>query len=281
MASAAKSLNVTMSALSHQMKQLEHRLGFTLLIRQPRGVQMTAEGKRLLERVAPHIDAIGEAFQPYAAGPNTIVTLSASPAMANAWLVPKLGGFVSDHPDIEINLQSNKHMVDFERQLQFDGAIRCGDGLWPGLVVELLLEEWLIPTASPGLVDKMGGVDGLPLETWPLLGSVDGQWQRWFDMSGAKAPSRYVAVLDDCEDHRAAAEGVGVALTRVTQSHALIESGELVVLSKHRLRAPWSHWLVYPERSKSHNAFTAFRNWIRGEAAQCRAVCEGHLTVSD
>ena len=58
---AADSLNLTVSALSHQMRQLEARLGYALLQRQPRGVKVTPEGQRLLEQVGPHLDAIGQA----------------------------------------------------------------------------------------------------------------------------------------------------------------------------------------------------------------------------
>lgn len=53
---AAESLNLTVSALSHQMRSLEERLGQRLLTRNSRGVSLTAEGERLLERVAPHLD---------------------------------------------------------------------------------------------------------------------------------------------------------------------------------------------------------------------------------
>ena len=58
---AAASMNLTVSALSHQMRQLEERLGQPLLIRQPRGVTLTLEGQRLLDQVGPHLDAINEA----------------------------------------------------------------------------------------------------------------------------------------------------------------------------------------------------------------------------
>ena len=51
---AAASMNLTVSALSHQMRQLEERLGQPLLIRRPRGVSLTLEGQRLLDQVGPH-----------------------------------------------------------------------------------------------------------------------------------------------------------------------------------------------------------------------------------
>ncbi|WP_449468128.1 LysR substrate-binding domain-containing protein [Stenotrophomonas humi] len=268
---AAEAMNVTVSALSHQMRQLEERLGYPLLLRQARGVALTHEGRRLLDQVGPHLDAINTAFRPFPARHDCVLTVSAVPSMASAWLVPRLGRFVARHPQIEINLQSSQDLVDFERQLQFDAAMRVGDGRWPGLIAESLIDEWLVPMASPALVERMGGRDALPLSQWPLLGDPDGEWDRWFALIGEPAPRRYVAILDDSESHhRAAIDGVGVALGRITRARLLLESGQLVLLSKQRLKTPWSHWLVYPERSTTHAGFLAFREWLHAEAAEHR-----------
>lgn len=268
---AAEAMNVTVSALSHQMRLLEERLGYPLLLRQARGVALTPEGRRLLDQVGPHLDAINAAFRPFSARHDCVLTVSAVPTMASAWLVPRLGRFVALHPQIEINLQSSQYLVDFERQQQFDAAMRVGDGRWPGLIAEPLIDEWLVPMASPALVERMGGLDALPLSQWPLLGDPDGEWDRWFALIGEQAPRRYVAILDDSESHhRAAIDGVGVALGRVTRARLLLESGQLVLLSKQRLKTPWSHWLVYPERSTKHAGFLAFREWLHAEAAEHR-----------
>ncbi|MEL6078726.1 LysR family transcriptional regulator, partial [Stenotrophomonas maltophilia] len=84
------------SALSHQMSQLEERLGQPLLIRQPRGITLTLEGQLLLDQVGPHLVAINEAFQPYAARAVHVLTIRAVPTMASAWLVPRLGHVVAE-----------------------------------------------------------------------------------------------------------------------------------------------------------------------------------------
>lgn len=273
---AAETMHVTVSALSHQMRQLEERLGYPLLLRQARGVALTPEGRRLFDQVAAHLDAINEAFRPFPARHDCVLTVSAVPSMASAWLVPRLGRFVALHPQIEINLQSSQHLVDFEKQLQFDAAMRVGNGHWPGLTAEPLIDEWLVPMASPALVARMGGIDALPLSQWPLLGDPDGEWDRWFALAGEAPPKRYIAILDDSESHhRAALDGVGVALGRVTRARLLLESGQLVLLSPERLKTPWSHWLVYPERSATHRGFLAFRQWLHDEAAEHRAHVGG------
>ncbi|HBK46429.1 MAG TPA: biotin transporter BioY, partial [Xanthomonadaceae bacterium] len=108
-----------------------------------------------------------------------------------------------------------------------------------------------------------------PLAEWPLLGDPDGEWERWFALEGGAPPRRYVAVFDDSESHhRAALDGVGVALGRVTRARLLIDAGQLVPLSTRRLKTSWSHYLVYPARSQSHRGFVAFRQWLMAQAVE-------------
>src|SRR3546814_8244460 len=77
------------------------------------------------------------------------LAVSATPSMASAWLVPRLGGFLAAHPQVEISLQSTESVVDFSRETQIVAALRIGLGQWPGVVSEHLFDEWLVPMASP------------------------------------------------------------------------------------------------------------------------------------
>lgn len=266
---AAGSLHLTVSALSHQMRTLEERLGYPLLVRTARGVSATPDGQRLLDRIAPHLDAIARALHPFAARRDNVLTISLLPTMASAWLVPRLGAFLGAHPTVEINLQSTEAVADFERDQDVDAALRIGLGEWAGATAEHLFDEWLVPMASPALVERMGGIDAAPLSQWPLIGDPDGQWNRWFAQAGDTPPSRYVAMLDDTEaHHRAALAGVGVALGRMTRARLLLDSGQLVALSQRPMKTASGHWLVYPQRSLSHQGFLAFREWLRAQAAE-------------
>lgn len=74
-----------------------------------------------------------------------------------------------------------------------------------------------------------------PISHWPLLGDPDGEWDRWFALVDDTPPARYVAMLNDSEaHHRAALDGIGVALGRVTRARLLLDSGQLIALSPHR-----------------------------------------------
>jgi LysR family glycine cleavage system transcriptional activator len=266
---AADTMHLTVSALSHQIRLLEQRLELRLFERGPRGVRLTADGSRLLERIAPHLDALEHAVRPFAARHDDALTLSLIPSMASAWLVPRLGGFVERHPEVQINLLSDVTAIDFSRNTEVDAAMRGGRGNWPGLVVEHLFDEWVAPVASPALIARMHKADPKRLEKWPLLGDPDvGSWERWFAQHGNGAsPSRFVATFDDSEAlHRAAAAGVGVALGRLTRVRLLLEGGQLRRLGRKRVKMDFAHYLVFPPRARTHRALAAFRSWLLDEA---------------
>lgn len=264
---AAESLHLTVSALSHQIRGLEERLGQRLFVRGARGVELTADGQSLFERVSPHVDAIEQALQPYRARRDDVLTITLMPSFASSWLVPRLPRFLAAHPQIEINLQSTVNKVDFERQTDIDAGLRYGPGEWPGLRAVHLFDDWVGPTASPELVARLGRPTLETLGEFPLLGAPGGRWSDWFAQFGGVAPKRFVANFDDSETlHRAAVEGLGIALGRLTLTRPMVEAGRLVTLFEERLKSEYAHYLVYPERSEPHRGLQAFRTWLLQEA---------------
>ena len=263
----AESLHLTVSALSHQIRGLEERLGQRLFLRNARGVELTADGRQLYERIAPHFDAIEQALRPFRARRDDVLTLTLMPSFASSWLVPRLPRFLAAHPQLEINLQSSIAVADFERDTRLDAGLRYGPGQWPGVAAVHLIDDWVTPTASPALIAKLGRPTLETLDAYPLLGAPGGRWSEWFDAFGGHAPKRFVATFDDSETlHRAAVEGLGVALGRITLTRPLVEAGLLVPLFDARLKAEFAHYLVYPPRSESHRGLVAFRDWLLAEA---------------
>jgi LysR family glycine cleavage system transcriptional activator len=272
---AAESLHLTVSALSHQIRGLEERLGQRLFVRNARGVDLTADGQSLFANVAPHFDAIERALQPYRARRDDVLTLTLMPSFASSWLVPRLPRFLAAHPHIEINLQSTVNKVDFERQTDVDAGLRYGPGTWPGLQAVHLFDDFLAPTVSPELIARLGRPSLETLGEFPLLGAPGGRWSDWFARFGGTAPKRYVANFDDSETmHRAAVEGLGIALGRLTLTRPMVEAGRLVTLFEERLQAEYAHYLVFPERSAGHRGLHAFRDWLLAEVREFAASAE-------
>jgi LysR family transcriptional regulator, glycine cleavage system transcriptional activator len=272
---AAAQANLTVSALSHQMRQLEERLERRLFERGPRGVTLTVDGCSLLEAVGEHFDGIEHALLRYHQRRHDALTLSASPGIMSSWLVPRLPRLVAVHPDLELSLQSSSALVNFERE-PVDVGLRYGLGNWPGLCSERLFGEWIAPVAAPALLTRMEGVDPRDLSRWPLLGEPNSsrRWSDWFGRTGGTPPIRYVAQFDSLDALRhAALEGLGVALGRMVTSKSFIDAGRLQVLGDQYLRVEEAYWLVYPPRSQEHRGLQLFREWLLVEAEDyCRQM---------
>jgi len=265
---AAAQANLTVSALSHQMKQLESRLERRLFERGPRGVTLTVEGCSLLEAVGEHFDGIEHALASYRTRHHEALTLSASPGIMSSWLVPRLPRLVAAHPELELSLQSASTLVDFAHE-PVDVALRYGRGEWAGVHCERLFGEWIAPVAAPELIARMGGADPRDLSRWPLLGEPipSTRWNDWFGRTGGTPPTRYVAQFDSLDALRhAALEGLGVALGRMVTSKSLIDAGRLQVLGESYLAVKEAYWLVYPPRSQEHRGLQLFREWLLAEA---------------
>jgi LysR family transcriptional regulator, glycine cleavage system transcriptional activator len=266
---AADALHLTVSALSHQVRGLEERVGQRLFARTPRGVALTADGQQLFDRVAAHVDALEQALRPYRVHRQDVLTISLMPSFASSWLVPRLPRFLAAQPQLEINLQSTSALVDFDRDTSVDAALRYGPGQWPGVQAVHLLDDWVTPTLSPALIDRLGLPTLQTLDRFPLLGAPGGRWVDWFAQFGGTLPDRFVATFDDSDTlHRAASEGLGVALGRLTLARPLVEAGRLVLPFAQRLKAQFAHYLVYPPRSAAHAGLLAFRAWLEAEAAR-------------
>jgi LysR family glycine cleavage system transcriptional activator len=264
---AAQGLHLTVSALSHQVRGLEERLGQRLFVRNPRGVELTADGRQLFERIAPHFDAIEQALRPFRARRDDVLTLTLMPSFASSWLLPRLPRFLAAHPQIEINLQSTVERVDFDQRTDVDAGLRYGPGTWPGLDAVHLFDDWVTPIASPDLLRRLGTPTPQTLADYPLLGAPGGRWSEWFERFDAKPPQRFVATFDDSETmHRAAVEGLGIALGRMTLARPMLEAGRLVALFDERLPAQFAHYLVFPERARAHAGLALFREWVLAEA---------------
>lgn len=148
---AAESLGVTESAISHQVRRLEDFLHTALFDRSGPGVRLTPAGRRYLDDIDPAIRQIQSATDALL-GPSgrRVVRLTLAPSLALNWLIPRLGAFEREHPDIELQLVTTTRVLDLQRD-QIDLALRHGEGVWPGLKSTFLLAETVVPVCAPAI----------------------------------------------------------------------------------------------------------------------------------
>jgi len=213
---AAESLNLTHSAISHQIKALEADFGVRLIERAGRGIRLTDEGERFAGRVRAVLSDLADAVREVTERTNSRqLRVSVIPSFAARWLLPRIGRFFAAHPEIDVDISANNLNVDFRRE-DIDVAIRHGLGDWPGLVSEYLLDDAYFPVCSPRLANGRLPRRPADLSGYTLLRSEGEAWRPWFEAAGLDwpEPSRGPTFSDSSHTMQAAIEGQGIALAR-------------------------------------------------------------------
>jgi LysR family glycine cleavage system transcriptional activator len=283
---------VSAAAISHQIKSLEDYLGVRLFERRNRGLKLTDTARVALARVSEGFQSLAEGAQLMRAKDGAItLSLSAAPAFAAKWLVPRLNHFVGLNPGIDVRLSATIQTVDdlragTETTLESaviepgesDVAIRFGSGNYPGFRVEKLLEAALTPVCSPQL---MAGAHSLQapaaLRHHTLLHddtveALDGQpdWAMWLKRAGVSDvnPARGPHFTHGALALEAAADGLGVALAIDVIAAGDIAAGRLVQPFELKIPLPSAYYVVSPEAHADQPHVAAFRDWLLEEASE-------------
>ncbi len=267
---AADELHVTQTAISHQIKSLEERLRVRLFWRRPRGLLLTEAAQRYLPPVRDAFDRIAVATAQLAAtGSSGSLTVSVLPSFAAKWLVPRLGRFRAAHPDLDLRISASSQLIDFARD-DVDVGIRMGRGSYPGLRVDRLFGESLVPVCSPEL---LRGPQPLrrpeDLRHHLLLHDDDHSgWQLWLELAGVEGvdAGRGPIFTDSAMVVQAAAEGQGVALARSVLAAGDLAAGRLVRPFEVSVPYDLAYYLVSPEPTAGQPKVSLFRAWLLAEA---------------
>ena len=269
---AAAELNLTASAISHQVARLESQLGVRLFERSAHGVRLSAAGEQYLARVGGALSAIASATEDLRQGMGNSLYVHCAPSIASLWLMPRLRAFAEAFPDIALNLSAAHTPSDFALG-QADIDIRYGVPQWGDLIVEPLFEERIVPLASPAFIKEHRLKRIEQLMEVPLIQSNVSvvQWADWLSaFSNQRAPDRFPVRFDRAQmSLDAATQGLGVALESTTIGGLHLSEGKLrPVFGLDKAVRVKAHFAVYPVRHAKRPAVEAFLSWLHGEAAR-------------
>lgn len=269
---AADELNVTQTAVSAHVKQLEARLGLALFRRLPRGLALTDEGIALLPVLSESFERMGAVLGRFQGGRlREPLHVAAVGTFAVGWLLPRLEDFRAAHPFVDLRLATNNNRVDIAGE-GLDYAIRFGDGAWHGTEAEPLMEAPLAPVCAPPLAPRLRAPADLMHETLLRSYRAD-EWPRWFAAAGVPAPAVLSGPVFDSSLTMAAAavQGAGVALLPPS-----MVGGEL---RQERLVQPFAvevatgrYWLTRLKSRAPTPAMSAFRDWLLQAAGRAAAA---------
>jgi DNA-binding transcriptional LysR family regulator len=271
---AAAYIDVTPSALSHTMRQLEERLGVRLLNRTTRSVSLTDAGRRLLDRLRPAVEEIsrglddlrGEQGHPFGRLRLYVTQLAGAAAIAPVW-----ARFLSAFPDVQLELHTDVSPVDIVAK-GFDAGIGPRDWaaadmiavrvIGPMKVAVVGAPEYFARRPAPRIPDDLAchscvqyrrAADGTVFD-WPF--ERDGK-QRQVAVDGR------VTVNDTDLAVRAAVDGLGIAYALEAIAEPFLRSGQLV-----RVLEDWSpafdgFFLYYPGHRQVPSALRALIDMLR------------------
>ena len=263
---AATELNVTQTAISHQIRRLEAELGVALFLRLKDGLALSEEGQAYLPGVRSAFQALRHSTQQlFESRGSSVLTVSTLVSVASKWLLPRLPAFQQAFPDIDVRISATTDLVDFRRG-GIDAAIRYGRGDWKGLRADFLMADEIFPVCSPTMAKALNTPANLANHTLvQVSGLTADDWRAW--LSAAGQPAQLAAGAKLTFDLammavQAAIDGQGVCIGRSTYVNDDLCAGRLVAPFELRLQDDLGFYLVTPHETADSTKISAFRQWL-------------------
>lgn len=280
---AAQELEVTQTAVSHQIKTLEERLDTRLFVRRRNMLSLTPAAVEYLRSVNEAISLLAIASdRARMKKANTVLTVTCLPTYAVKCLIPMLPDFQRRHPEITLHLSTSSNFNDFENDSQ-DIAIRYGSGRWTGVRAQHIQGEEFFPVCAPPLLDEIGR-DGTVAERLARFTRIrtyfyslyQDDWPAWLDAAGCSS----VKFAGEAVFHlqltslAAAVEGGGIAIGRTPLVDRDLARGSLVAPFDLRIPSASGYYVVSTAAKAKLRKVELFREWALehlGEAGRARA----------
>ncbi len=288
---AAAELNITQSAVSHQIRHLEDLWGLKLFERRARRLELTPAGSALAPVMRDFFTRLEQTLDELTSvGAPAALRVEVLPSFAVKWLVPRLPTFRAQHPEIDVWMLTSAHELADLRGREVDLAVHMGDGAYPGMDCRFFMDETVFPVCRPRFLEEHGTPENpTDLCRFPLLlrheEILTPTWEYWFRHVGVPedvfmpALSDGVHFPDSNTALQAAFEGQGIALGRRAHVWNDVESGRLLRLFP-ETEVPFNldYYTVTPPNRTGLEAVQAFRTWLEAEGA---AAMSSYKTGAD
>jgi DNA-binding transcriptional LysR family regulator len=273
---AAERLDVSKAAMSQKIKELEEMAGVLLVQRTTRSVRLTSAGEKLVEELREPFARIEQSFFSVRdiAGPvRGLVRITAPVAFARQQLVPIIGEFLRDYPQVRLQLDVTDRIVSLSSE-GFDLAIRHSDTLPETHVALPLYDTRTLLVASPAYLNEQGIPQspqdlaqhnclyyprGVESPRWRFTTTADNE-QVQIRIQGSFATNNSESIRD------AALQGLGIAMLPDFSAREALAAGSLqqVLPAWQPVEAFAARlWIVRPWAAQVPRAVTTFTHWLR------------------
>jgi LysR family glycine cleavage system transcriptional activator len=272
---AAAELNLTPSAVSHQIRLLEQVLGVKLFRRAGRGVSLSDDGAEYARAVRQAFRALRHATDDVsrrsrAGGLRNIVSIQTPPSFASRWLLPRLPRFLAKYPGIDIRVNAaagrQSNVGDADLMIVYGDTTRWAPQAAP------FLNERIQPLCAASLL-KSGRISApADLATQVLIKTrVNAlSWEEWFRQQGVEQSRVMARAIQLDPSHvaiEAAVKGLGVILESDILTREEIATGKLTGPFPETGATLSSYWLAPLPAKSERDAVSTVRRWLKRETA--------------
>ena len=263
----ADELNVTPSAVSHRVKQLEQILGTRLFGRAD--FSLTTEGSQYLAHVREGLASLERFPGKESAQGKRKLRVAVTPTFSRSILMPRLRSFIDSYPEIDLTLQVSIPLLDVVAE-DADLMVRYGTGRYADVEHTCLMTDEVTPLAAPSYIRDYGPFDTVQeLLAAKLIKSPLEPWRTWFLAHGVDAgePAEGSSFNDIGLMCDAAAQGLGIGLIRLKLGAPWIENGSLERIWPHAIPSPHAHYLCWRTGALDRWECAAFAEWLKKSVA--------------
>lgn len=261
---AAREMNVTPAAISHQIKALETDLGCSLFVRRSRGVEPTEKGAFLFLSIRRGFEAMSETVAQIRDRRDTVdVTIRTTTAVSSLWLTPKISAFWKTYPAVTVS----QIISDIPGTSgPYDISIHYGDPGENGVEHRILFQDRIVALGTPEFAAQHRIASVEDLVRVPLVHMSNEEngwttWVDWFQSLGCAAPkgrgfyvNNYMIAL------QAAQDDVGAVLGWDGLVKSVMEAGRLVPLVPQSIPSPVPFHLKI--HAKATGQARLFADWL-------------------
>lgn len=268
---AAEELNLTQSAVSHQVRTLEEFLGVKLFTRATNRIALTTAGQRYLAEVSDMLARLrsGTARLQGREEAETLA-IHGTPAFIARWLTPRLERYRRRHPNVGVKLTTGLPPTDFAGGA-IDVVIHWGQAPLPGVRVDPFLASARTPVCSPSYLRRRGPLRGPAdlLQQTLLHDVVQDGWPGWFARAGVEFDGPDLGPrFEHCDlTYNAAERGQGVALAYTALIDREFAEGRLVPIFEIETDPVVIYSVACQEGRSADPKIAGFRTWILEEIA--------------
>ncbi|TGQ14545.1 MAG: LysR family transcriptional regulator [Mesorhizobium sp.] len=272
LAAAAAELNVSVSAVSQQIKRTEKQLGQALFERTSGGLVTTEFGVVFTARLSAGFRELTQAVALADEATECTLVVSVAPAFASKWLLPRLSRHFARHPNVLLRIDASGRLADLDHS-DIDIAIRMGDGAWPGVNAELLLAQEVFPVCVPAIAAKLKSIEDLARTCAITDERAMISWDSWFKAAGVEPVTfqKGARFTDPMLCLESAIAGHGVMLAWQLLTADALADGRLVAPFGVRAESGLGYWMVTSATKSESRKVRDFKAWVREEIEATKA----------